>query len=203
MSEFERQQPSYRLVETFHSDTLQDVAARELGNANLWPELIWLNRLTPPYLTDNASEVSATVLRNGSLIKVPAPKGVATEDAKTGQVFERDCQLVNKQLADDGLGDFAILAGVPNLKQQLTHRINTPRGQAKRHPDYGCLIWSLKGKVTGGTAAMLGAQYVKSTLEADYRISTVLRSEASIVGDVTRAIASAQTIAGSSVDLVT
>lgn len=203
MSEFERQQPSFRLVETLHSDTLQDVAARELGNANLWPELIWLNRLTPPYLTDNTAEVSPTVLLNGSLIKVPAPKGVVTDDAQNGQVFERDCQLMNKQLMDDGMGDFAILAGVPNLKQQLTHRINTPKGQAKRHPDYGCLVWSLKGKVTGGTASMLGAQYVKSTLQADYRISTVIRSEALITGDATRVSATAQTIAGASVDLLT
>lgn len=203
MSEFERQQPSYRLVETLYGDTLQDVAARELGNSNLWPELIWLNRLTPPYLTNDPAEVSSTVLLNGSLIKVPAPKGVATDDAKTGQVFERDCQLLNKQLADDGMGDFAILAGVPNLKQQLTHRLNTPKGQARRHADYGCLVWGLKGKVTGGLAAMLGAQYVKATLEADYRISAVLRSEANILGDTTRVIASAQTIAGSSVDLLT
>jgi len=201
MSEFEREQPNFRLVETHHGDTLQDVAAREMGDANRWPELIWLNRLVPPYLTDDPSKVTSTVLMTGSLIRVPAPVGVVSDDADAGQVYERDCQLVNKRLTDDGAGDFAVVTGAQNFKQQLAHRVVTPRGQAKRHPDYGCLVWQLFGKKNNPALSMLGHEYVRATLAADYRVSNVQRAEAIVTGDAIRVSATAVGISGAAVDL--
>ena len=145
MSDFEKVIPDYRLTETRFGDDLQAVAAREMGDANRWPELVWLNSLTYPYLTDDKARVSDTVLLNGSLIRVPAPVGVYTDTADRGQVYERDCKLTNKMLSDDGNGDFLVVAGAKNLTQQLQHRLNTPRGQARRHPEYGCMIWRMLG----------------------------------------------------------
>lgn len=202
MSEFERELPSYRLAQTHYGDDLQAVAAREMGDANRWSELVWLNQLTYPYLTDDETLVGPGILLNGTLIKIPAPRGVLTDEAETGQVYERDCQLVDKLLLDDGNGDFAVVAGVDNLKQQLTHRLNTPRGQARRHPEYGCLVWRIKGAVTGPVAGALGAEYVKAALRADYRVASVRNAVAVISGDATRITAKAEAIAGSSVDLI-
>lgn len=202
MSEFERERPSFRLVETQRGDDLQAVAAREMGDANRWPELAWLNELSHPYLTDDERRVSASVLLTGSLLRVPAPVGVVTDDADRGQVYERDCLLVGRQLTDNGDGDFAVVAGSDNLTQQLKHRINTPRGQARRHPDYGCLVWRLLGTVNGPLAGALGAQYVKSALLADYRVSSVQSAVADMQGDVVRVTAKAEAIAGGAVDVV-
>lgn len=202
MSEFERERPSFRLVETRHGDDLQAVAAREMGDANRWPELVWLNELTHPYLTDDERRVSASVLLTGSLLRVPAPVGVVTDDADRGQVYERDCLLVNRQLTDDGAGDFAVVSGSDNLTQQLKHRINTPRGQARRHPEYGCLVWRLLGTVNGPLAGALGAQYVKSALLADYRVSGVSSAIAEVRDGVVRVTAKAEAIAGGAVDVV-
>lgn len=202
MNEFERERPSFRLVETRHGDDLQAVAAREMGDANRWPELVWLNELTHPYLTDDERLVSASVLLTGSLLRVPAPVGVVTDDADRGQVYERDCLLVNRRLTDDGAGDFAVVAGSANLTQQLKHRINTPRGQARRHPEYGCLVWRLLGTVNGPLAGALGAQYVKSALLADYRVSSVQSAVADVQGDAVRVTAKAEAIAGGAVDVV-
>lgn len=201
MSEFEREMPNYRLAETVRGDTLQRVAAREMGDANRWPELVWLNSLVSPYLTDDASQAGATTLLTGSLIRVPAPTGMFTDPDEIGQVYERDCKLVRRRLIDDGNGDILVASGSDNLKQQLTHRVVTPRGQLVRHSDYGCLVWQLHGKVAGPVAGLLGAQYVKAAVQADYRVSQVTSSTAEITGDVTRITATAEAIAGGKVDI--
>lgn len=201
MAEFEREMPSYRLAETHAGDTLQRVAAREMGDANRWPELVWINNLTSPYLTDTPAEASDTVLLTGSMIRIPAPTGVNTDATERAQVYERDCKMVKRRLTDDGNGDFAVVSGTDNLTQQLKHRIVTPRGQLVRHADYGCLVWLLQGKVAGPTASLLGAQYVKAALQSDYRVSSVISSTAEVDGDVTRITATAEAIAGGKVDI--
>lgn len=202
MSDFEQQLPAFRLVETHHGDDLQAVAARELGDSNRWPELVWINSLVYPYITDDERQVAAGVLLSGQFIKVPAAAGVYTDAAQQGQVYERDCAMVGRQLQDDGTGDFAVLTGVDNLRQQLQHRIDTPRGQARRHPEYGCLIYRLLGKINGPTASMLGGQYVKSALAADYRVRSVDYAKASVDGDTVKIEARAIAIEGGAVDIV-
>lgn len=203
MSEFERDLPAFRLVETHQGDDLQAIAARELGDANRWPELVWLNKLTFPYLTGDTQSASSSVLLFGSLIKVPAPVGVYSDESDRGKVYGRDCRMYQRQLIEDGFGDIDIVTGTNNLNQQLRHRIDTPRGQARRHPEYGCLIWRLVGKVNGPTAGALGAAYVRSALLADYRVSQVTSAAATIEGDVIRVTATAEAIAGGQIDLVT
>lgn len=201
MAEFEREMPSYRLAETHAGDTLQRVAAREMGDANRWPELVWINNLASPYLTDIPAEASTTVLLTGSMIRIPAPTGINTDATERAQVYERDCKMVKRRLTDDGNGDIAVVSGTDNLTQQLKHRIVTPRGQLVRHADYGCLVWLLQGKVGGPTAGLLGAQYVKAALQADYRVSSVISSTAEVDGDATRITATAEAIAGGKVDI--
>lgn len=201
MAEFERELPSFRLAETHAGDTLQRVAAREMGDANRWPELVWINNLTSPYLTDTPSEASDTVLLTGAMIRVPAPTGINTDATERAQVYERDCKMVKRRLVDDGNGDIAVVSGTNNLTQQLTHRIVTPRGQLVRHHEYGCLVWLLQGKVAGPVAGLLGAQYVKAAVQADYRVSSVTSATAQVDGDTTRITAVAEAIAGGKVDI--
>lgn len=202
MNEFERTLPPYRLVETNHADTLQSIAHREMGDANRWPELVWINALTWPYITDDPQRAGPGVLLSGQFIKIPAPTGVFTDDAERGQVYERDAKMMARKIviAD---GDFAVVAGADNLRQQLQHRIDTPRGQARRHPEYGCMLSRLKGAVNGPVAAMLGAEYVKAALLADYRVSAVDIATGEVVGDAVRVTARARPIEGGIVDLLT
>lgn len=202
MSEFDKPLPPCRIVETHHGDTLQRISARELGDANRWPELVWINKLKPPYITDHENRVTDGVLLSGSIIKIPAPVGVYTDDAEKGQVFERDCSLVDKLLSVDENGDIAIFSGADNLQQQLSHIVATPRGQATRHPNYGCLIWRLLGTVNGPIALKLGADYIKSALRSDYRVSRVDYSTAIAYGDVVKITARAVAIEGSVVDVI-
>ncbi len=202
MSEFERKLPPVRLAATHHGDTLQTFADREMGDANRWPELVWINSLTFPYLTDDPERVAPGVLLAGSYLKVPAPVGVFTDSGADGRVYGRDCRLTNKVLSTDDGGDLSVTSGVENLKQQLTHGIVTPRGQAIRHPAYGCMVWRLFGTVNGPTAGKLGAEYVKASLKSDYRVSRVDKSVAEVTADQLRVTARAVSINGSSIDVV-
>ena len=202
MSNFEQDMPAFRLAQTHYGDTLAKIAARELNNANRWPELVWINGLTPPYLTDDPDLVSSTVLLNGSLLRVPATaQAIDVDKDDLYSVFETDVKLTNRRLSDDGAGDFATIDGTGNLKQQLSHRIVTPKGQLLRHEEYGCLIWQLQGAASGPVADRLGAQYVKASLEADYRVSSVTSSTATSSGDVTQIVAEAEAISGESVSV--
>lgn len=202
MSQFERELPSFRLAPTHHGDDLQTIAGRELGDANRWPELVWINSLIYPYLTDDDQAASDRVLLTGSLIRIPAPSATPVDEPKRAQVFGRDVQLTNRKLTVTESGDFDVCSGVDNLTQQLRHAIITPRGQLSRHAGYGCLVWTLHGTVQGPTAAMLGSQYVRATLEADYRVSEVKQAQAIIVGDALRIVAQAEAIDGGSVDIL-
>ena len=202
MAEFERPMPDYRLAKTHYGDTLQNVAMRELGDESRWIELVWLNDLIWPYLTDITDEVSSRVIQYGQLIRVPAPAGItARTEVEPGQVYERDILMKNRRLRLDDSGDIAVVAGVKNLTQQLRHRINTPTGQLRRHPAYGCRIHELRGKVNGPLAAHLAREYLKTAIKAEYRISRILSLETSSEGDVIRAAATGEAIAGDSIDL--
>ncbi len=43
MTAFEKPMPPFRLAEILPNDTLQAIAARELGDARLWSDLVWIN----------------------------------------------------------------------------------------------------------------------------------------------------------------
>lgn len=204
MAEFTAPMPDYRMAKTRFADTLQNVAMRELGDENRWIELVWLNNLVWPYITDDETQVTPRVLLSGQLIRVPAATSmmaITRDQEEPGQVYERDIKMINRRLMLDASGDIAIVAGVKNLTQQLRHRINTPVGQLRRHPGYGCRIHELRGKVNGPLAAHLGAQYLKVAIKAEYRIASVRSASATSEGDVIRATAVGEAIAGDSIDL--
>jgi len=198
---FTRALPSYRVVAIDHDDTLQSIAGRELGDANRWVELAWINSLVWPYITRDPRRAGPTVLLAGAFIKVPAPKGTYSGTQETGQVFERDCAMQNRLLADDGAGDFAVVAGSKNLVQQLQHRLSTPRGQARRHPLYGSLMYRLIGTLATPVANLLSEKYAEAAIQADYRVNAITNIQAAIVGDDVNVTARAETIAGGPVDI--
>jgi phage baseplate assembly protein W len=109
--------------------------------------------------------------------------------------------MLKRRLVVNDDGDFDVVAGADNFKQQLQHRVVTPRGQATRHPEYGCLVWRLHGTVNGPIAVALGSKYVRATILADYRVSGVSKSEAQASGDVLRIFAQVEGIAGGAVDI--
>jgi len=103
------QVPAYRIAETFHGDTMQTIAFRELGNANRWVDLVYLNRLRPPFITNDSDLGVPGVLLAGNPIKVlvPAPFVVSAQDP--GDIFLRDAALNNQVLEATEEGDFSLV----------------------------------------------------------------------------------------------
>lgn len=201
MSSFDRDLPGYRYAELQHGDTIQKVAYRELGEAGRWPELVWINNLVPPFITDDPTFSSSRVLLTGSLIVIPAAAAIVGASIDPDTVFDIDCRLRNGLLEDDGAGDFDLARGRENLKQQLIHRIITDKGELMFHPEYGCSIRRLLGVVNGPTAALLAAEYVKSALQSDNRVSSVNRAVARVDGDQIAVDAEIEPISGRQIDI--
>lgn len=196
MSIFERQEPRYRLAETQYGDTLRAVAFRELGDAKRWPELVYLNKLQPPFLTNVASEAGPSVILAGQKIKVPAIDGIGGAGVDAERVYGRDAVLTSKRLDVTVSGDIAVCSGVSNLHQQLVHRVVTPKGQLFHHPKYGSFVHRLMGSKNGPIASLLASDYVRAALESDYRVRSVKTSNADVSGDTLRVTAVAVAIDG-------
>ena len=201
MSRFDRDLRGFRYAETHFGDTIQSVAYRELGDGGRWPELVWINDLIPPYLTDDESAASDRVLLAGSAIIIPAATAMAGAETDQNAVFDVDCLLRKGLLEDDGEGDFAIVSGRENLKQQLMHRVMTEQGAYLFHPDYGCSIRRLLGAINGPTAALLAARHIEAGLLSDDRVQSVTRTTATADGDKLAVDSEIVPISGRPVDL--
>jgi len=197
----DRNLTGFRFVETQFGDTIQSIAARELGDASRWPEIVSYNSLIPPFITDEPSLAVEGVALSGQPIMVPAP--VATVDAATNPnaTFLADIDLAGGQVQANERGDILLCEGLPNLRQALVHRVVTARSELIYHPQYGSLIKRLIGRVSGPAANILAAEYAKSAVESDPRVKEVSRSTAEVVGDVINVGVQAETITGRVISL--
>lgn len=196
---FDRPLVGFRFVEVRRGDTLQAIAAREMGDATRWHEIISYNRLVPPYVTDDEAEAGPGVVLAGGMLMVPAPAAV-TVATDPEQVFERDAELRSGQLVVGDDGDLRVVSGRDNLRQAIRNRIETDRGEIIFHPAYGSQIRQLLGTVNGPTAGLLAAQYARTAVESDPRIQRVTQSVAEVAGDVVRVSVEAEPIVGRPVD---
>jgi phage baseplate assembly protein W len=203
MSEFDRPLIGYRLVDTLYGDTLQKVAARELGNADRWPDLANINNLLPPYITDDASLSSDRVLLSGKTITVPAQSKLseASDSTDPDEVYQLDMGLSNGELTSDENGDFLVFNGRDNLKQALEHRVDVERGELLWHPEYGSLHRALIGTTNGPTASTLASKYVEATLKADPRVREISSVISTVVGDQIGVVADVIPIIGRSLKI--
>ena len=137
-----------------HGDSIQSLAAKHLGNARDWLELVSINQLKPPYIT-NGPRLPGT-LRVGDRIVVPAratlnsPNTLSTGSKETGSSqidahLGRDFEL--RQLSNGKYGwaidsasggtDVYHVQGVPNLGQNVVVRLMTEQGQNILYPNLG------------------------------------------------------------------
>lgn len=197
---FDKVLTGYRYAETQRGDTLPIIAARELGDANRWPELAWINDLIPPFVTDDHDLARPRVLLTGQSLLVPAPTAqTAIGDPDPARLFDTDCVLSRGLLEADN-GDFAVVSGLDNLRQQIVHRVITERGDMLWHPRYGCLVRRLIGVVNGSAAGILAAKYVEATIKQDLRVKRVNQVTAKMEGDTLRIEAEFEPIAGRTID---
>ncbi len=187
----------FRRADTRVGDSIQVIAVRELGDADRWRDLVNLNGLTPPYITDDLAQAGPSVLLAGQQsIKVPSPAPAATGVADVESVFGIDLSLARGRLAVAPGGDLLTIAGVPNLDQALSNRLGTPLGELIRHPDYGCDVYKLIGQGGGATSDRLAVSKVVQAIRSDRRIDRVENATGSIAGDQIAVTADAITVDG-------
>jgi hypothetical protein len=147
----------FRLVETRRGDTLQRIAVRELGDATRWHELAEINRLRPPYLTDDESQVSGSVKLTGSQLLVPSSTPTATVDTNAESIFGTDV-LLRRGKFQVSSGDLVLVSGVDNYLQALRHVVRTEPGDLMFHPRYGCGVRKMIGWRAGSESHCLRPQ---------------------------------------------
>lgn len=184
MTVFSKPLNGYRFVDIQFSDTLQKIAARELGDAAQWGILIAYNNLVPPYITDDPMQVAPGVLLSGSQLLVPAGAPVISTTTDPAAVFNIDIALTKGLIEGTALGDVLTVAGRDNLRQALKNNVETEQGELLWHTSYGSLCRRLIGAVNGPTTALLSAAYAKASLLTDPRVSDVDKATVTITGDV-------------------
>ena len=189
---FTRQLPAFRTLRIHANDTLQRIALREMGSAERWRDLIYLNSLSYPYIVADAAAAAAApgTLYYGQQIRVPAATAAIGAVSDAEELFGKDALLNSKgQLEADG-GDFALERGVANLRQAIRLRLETDPGDLMYYPEYGCHIRSVVGQNHTPTWQGLASGFVQRALLAEPRVRRVLRTRTESVGDVIRVDAS-------------
>lgn len=185
-TEFDRELTGFRFIETRRGDSLQVIAARELGDGSRWTELVAYNNLVPPFLVDDEALAGPGVIVTGASILAPAPTPVASSTIDPEAVFGTDMRLDKRGGLLTANGDFVVVSGRANLSQALKNRVETRQGELVFHKNYGSKIRRLLGTVGGPTRALLAAQYAKSAVQRDPRVSKVENAIGTVDGDAVR-----------------
>lgn len=199
----ERTLTGYRFVSITQGDTVQGIAARELGDASKWVDLVAINGLVWPYLTGDPAQAGPHVKLYGDTIIVPAARTQTSNVTDVASVFGTDLRLSNGLLTASTDGDLAVVSGRANLRQALQNRIRTALGELLFHLTYGCGVHRLKGLANGPGAAILAGRYVRDAMLSDPRVEKVSSTVATVTGDVVAVEASVEAVAGASIDIQT
>lgn len=175
---------SVRAVSVLADDTIQTIAARELGDVDLFKDLAVLNNLKPPYISDSPTPM-AGVLVAGDKILIPQSNPIVPSGVLTNKQYNVTAGMTETEKAYgvdiriDGDGEFVIsntkdldlVAGTKNLGQAIAVRIYTEKGSLKRHQGIGT---SLKiGGKAGTQAARIIRDEVVASLSSDSRIESI------------------------------
>lgn len=194
---FQKTAIGFRQVPTNVGDTPRTIALRELGDAARWTDVVALNGLRPPYLTDSLSEAGPGVLLAGQQnIRVPAAPPPASGIADPLSVFGTDIALPKGRIGVTPGGDMATIAGVPNLDQALRNVLATHTRDLAYHPRYGTDVYRLIGQGGTATADRLAVAFVARAVRADRRISRILSADGTLSGDTIRVQVVALTVDG-------
>lgn len=161
-----------------NNETLQDLAARSVGDFEQWRSIATLNGLTPPYPgLGNAALAGQDLLLPGSSAAV---SGTATPSYAANVLgTDYDFGPINGSMPA-WTGDFNLITGLLNFARAIGRRVQTPLGSLVYHSAYGSRIPGEVGAIAGqGEAAKLAA-YAQSAINADPRTGKILSCTAQV-----------------------
>ena len=173
---------SSRAVVILGGDTIQTLAARELGDPDRFKDIVILNNLRAPYIDDLGGN---GVLSVGDKILIPQSSQQESTGVKRNKQFEIS-RLLNETEKDLGVdirldnnndlavgnnGDLDLIAGVDNLSQAILIKLNLEPGGLKRHLTLGVGL-PIGRKVTTSLLSEIRSNLIGS-LSSDLRIDSV------------------------------
>jgi len=174
---------------------LKDVAAEVYGTESLWTVLASVNGLSGINETTNGSPLYPGYTLVVPLFDgkgLPAPTG-ATE-LSPESVYGVDLKLTEDGDLFDSVSDCATLRGVPLLRQALTVRLLTAKGEHGVFPNYG--LPRLVGEPSAGSTPGMLAANANEQMLADPRISQVSKVILEDLGDTISVECLVHTIGG-------
>jgi hypothetical protein len=172
---------SVRAVLIDGKDTIHTIAARELGDPDKFREIVTLNNLRPPYISNTGGQ---GVLKPGDKILIPKQDSIISQSGVAENIDYNITKLLNQtekglgvdlridennDLVFANFGDLDLVAGIDNMSQAILIRLGLEPGSLKRHPEIGV------GLEVGGKVANLNEIRSKiiSTLSQDSRIEAI------------------------------
>lgn len=161
--------------------SLADVAQDALGNRHAWPTLVTLNGWQDARTRGDGQPIAA-----GTTVLVPAPAGISPPG--DDDLYGTDLLLRDGDLVQVGTNDISFVRGLPNLEQNLDHRMRTPRGSNKTFPGFGISVrvgQSLTSDVPGIYLSDLKGQPMRDHRVARVTYANVREEHDKLLGYVT------------------
>lgn len=129
--------------------TLEKIAQQELGDSTRWGEIVEVNGLKAPYISDDPQESRDGVLKPGSKILIPSPIQNGFSQAPVGKLnrLTQGMTELEKSLGVDlkidknfdlvFSGDFELVAGADNMGQGTILKLHYEPGEVMLYPELG------------------------------------------------------------------
>jgi hypothetical protein len=131
--------------------SLPRLAQQELGDSTRWGEIVEVNNLSFPYVTDDLSSTKSGVLRPGDKILIPTPvqEGFSQVPLGAENKLTEDMSQLEKSLGVDlklspnfdlvlsNSGDFELVAGADNMAQAVVLKLSYEKGDVIHAPTIG------------------------------------------------------------------
>lgn len=129
--------------------SLERLAQIELGDSTRWGEIVEVNGLKPPYISDDPKESRDGVLKAGSNILIPTPVQNGFSQAPVGKLNRLTTGMseLEKSLGVDMKidsnfdlifnGDFEITGGAENMAQGTILKLSYEPGDVMLYPELG------------------------------------------------------------------
>lgn len=189
-----------------YGETIQSIAALEMGDVSYWFDIVKSNNLVYPYIVETDKEKITNVehlVTIGDWLVIPVEVTLDTsmldkmpvqdKETVTKLALGQDLTMTNfpkyyedkgthdgiLQLDANGKGDIATVYGVANLKQAIIAKLLTPKGSLILHPEYGSNLDNMFVKGSLETVNMIDDE-ISRTILTDGRISSCSKTSSTL-----------------------
>lgn len=131
--------------------SLERMAQKELGDSTRWGEIVEVNGLKAPYVTNDLSSTLKNVLKPGDPVLIPtgARNGFSQTPAAKEIKTTRGLSELEKSLGTDlkltkdydlsisNAGDLEVVSGAQNMAQAVLLKLSYEKGEVMRYPEMG------------------------------------------------------------------